>query len=271
MLDTHHPRLKQLAFGCTCVTRHREPNEGEEGHDENGHVPPWMHSASSTSSEGEAAGWRYDLGTANNSSHMPVHGLPSPWSALLSRLARSGTISLSPLSQAELVAAAHDSLRHKDALPLRLRTGVLEDHYLLKRELASGAHFEVTEGVQRETQRNYSVKIVSRHVTARLGPAGAGRQLDPMQAFYLICSFVDEVFAQPHSVCLCMKYASRAHPTIVAAATAIAIAFVLNYPLRLAPRAQMGVPRGGRFTPALLPDSRRARPPARAPATRGTA
>jgi hypothetical protein len=165
-----------------------------------------MHSASSTSSEGEAAGWRYDLGTANNSSHMPVHGLPSPWSALLSRLARSGTISLSPLSQAELVAAAHDSLRHKDALPLRLRTGVLEDHYLLKRELASGAHFEVTEGVQRETQRNYSVKIVSRHVTARLGPAGAGRQLDPMQAFYLICSFVDEVFAQPHSVCLCMKW-----------------------------------------------------------------
>ena len=175
-----------------------EPNEGEEGVDL---VPQWLHSL--PMSEGEPA----------SALRVPARDgrLPTPWQALLSQLAQGGTaFTLSPLSQQELVAAAHDSLRQKDAVPLRLSAGALEDHYVLKRELMSAAHYEVVEGVKRDTHKNYSLKIVRWRNAARLSAAAtAGARLDPMRAFYLISSFVDEVFSEPNQITLCMKWGSH--------------------------------------------------------------
>ena len=47
-----------------------------------------------------------------------------------------------------------------------------------------------------------SLKIVS----TCSGQLRASKPLDPMHAFYLICSFVDEVYSHSSYVCLCMKW-----------------------------------------------------------------
>lgn len=126
-------------------------------------------------------------------------GLPGPWAMLLSKLAAAGS-SLSPLSQAELVAEAVDSLKQQGR-PLRLQPGLLDDYYEMRSELASGDHFSVKECVERKTQRNYSLKMLTSASGLR-----ATKPLDPMQAFYLICSFVEEVFCHPQYTAIVMKW-----------------------------------------------------------------
>jgi len=181
-----------------------EPNEGEEGFVDSG-VPSWMHSGASIASEGDS--WRYSM-RALDPHH--VADQRTPWETLLSSLAQSEIPDVSAASLSELVVAAHDSLHSKAAAPLLLQSGMLEDHYDLKQELASGERFEVVEGVHRQSQRNYSLKIISRRGAHKLRAAGGSkRQLDPMRSFYLICSFVDEVYATADKVCLCMKWGSH--------------------------------------------------------------
>lgn len=58
------------------------------------------------------------------------------------------------------------------------------------------------EGVHKRTQKNYSLKIISlSHDNVR-----AVKAFETMQAFHMICSFVDEVFCHPSYVCICMKW-----------------------------------------------------------------
>ena len=51
------------------------------------------------------------------------------------------------------------------------------------------------------THKNFSLKMVPAD-----GRLRASRPLDPMQAFYLICSFVDEVYRHPSYVAIVMKW-----------------------------------------------------------------
>lgn len=181
-----------------------EPTEGEEGADS----PPWASPGASTSYV------RHNSIPLAFNPQAPHAGtatgrLPTPWEAVLSRLSRSGALTLSAVAQQELVAAANESLRQKDALTLQLRSGKLDDHYMLKRELHAGAHYQVMEGISRTTQHNVSLKLVSRGAAARLKRAHASARLDPMQVLYLVSSFVDDVFASKRHVVLCMKWGSH--------------------------------------------------------------
>lgn len=58
------------------------------------------------------------------------------------------------------------------------------------------------EGVHRQTQKNHSLKIVSLLRSNSL-PTKA---MDTMQAFFMICKFVNEVYCHPNYVCVCMKW-----------------------------------------------------------------
>ena len=83
----------------------------EEGHEV---VPSWLNSGSSNASNSSDE-WMRGPGLSSSADmkappNAPGHGaVPSPWSTLLNALARSGTLALSALSQAELVAAAHSN------------------------------------------------------------------------------------------------------------------------------------------------------------------
>ena len=96
---------------------------------------------------------------AKDRSPIESGALPSQWGSLLADLSL-GSSSLSPMSQAELVMAVQDSLRHQGHAPLRLRHGKLEQHYTLRRELHSGADLKVMEGVSIANGANFSLKII---------------------------------------------------------------------------------------------------------------
>ncbi|KAL1503705.1 hypothetical protein AB1Y20_012178 [Prymnesium parvum] len=85
---------------------------------------------------------------------------------------------------------------------MKLHEGLVEQRYELKRQLSNGRSFKVMEGVHRQTQKNHSLKIVS----LCQGGLRVTRAFDTMQAFHMICSFVDEVFCHPRYVCICMKW-----------------------------------------------------------------
>lgn len=189
-----------------------EPNEGEEGGHESP-MPQWLHAAASSDQLAALSGScaiRPESGphVLYSNGHATAAPMPPPWRALLSSLERSGTLPISPLAQQELVSAAQLSLQgQKELAPLHLRAGYLEDSYVLKkRDLVAGASFAVHEGVHRKLQRNYSIKIVSR---SGLRPEPGIMRLDPMQTFYLVSSFVDEVFATPRTLALCMKWGTH--------------------------------------------------------------
>lgn len=149
--------------------------------------------------------------------HFPRGLLPEAWRTLLEQLSSGASASSSPLAQSELVAAAQESLR-SGAAPLELRSGLVDKCYTMRRELASGSGFKVMEGVERrggsdsaakpEAQRNFSIKIISlpSRKLSRQKADKASKPLDPMQAFYLICSFVDEVFSHPNFIAVVMKW-----------------------------------------------------------------
>ena len=165
-----------------------EPTLFEVGDEASQHddVPAWLHSASAVA---------------------PAKGLsdctvPVEWEKLLTSLAHDGGAGASAFMQAELINAAHQSLSQ---VPLRLKSGAIEEVYLLKQIHQSGPDYSVMEGVEHETQRNFSLKIVSRSASASKRLRAAGPDIDPLHVLYLISTFVDEVFAQPHRVCLCMK------------------------------------------------------------------
>jgi hypothetical protein len=66
---------------------------------------------------------------------------------LFSPLAARGTD-----ANLELMAAAHESLE-KDALPMRLQPGLVEQRYAIKQQLSHGPRHKVMEGVHRQTWR----------------------------------------------------------------------------------------------------------------------
>jgi hypothetical protein len=178
-----------------------EPDRGE---DESSSTPPWLHSGSSTASaatDGLSDGLHSYDGLAIDGS-----SLPTGWEPLLAHISQGH----STCENKQLVAAALDSFRQEDAQ--QLRTGRLDEHYLLKGLLASGSHFEVYEGVELggERLKNYSVKFISWRGASYMRQQQASNngkgKLDPMQAFYLISSFVDEVFATPQHLILCMRW-----------------------------------------------------------------
>lgn len=141
-------------------------------------------------------------GVPNGHSCDASHALPDSWQALLESVS-AGSDRLdewAPLTQAELVAAAQDSLR--DSVPLRLDFGVLDQFYVMKKELSACTDFKVLEGVERATHKNFSLKLVPR-AKRRLR---AAKPLEPLQVSYLIMSFVHEVYVHPNYVCICLKW-----------------------------------------------------------------
>ena len=143
-----------------------EPNEGEEGSD------MWdfaQHSASvrvrSLSTEALAKAFNVEKnaprdGEKAHTSSSRSSPMPAPWAGLLARLSALGENStLSPVSFAELLSAAHESLRQQ--LKLHLCSGLLESAYLLRKSISTGGSWKIVEGVERATQRNFSLKIVS--------------------------------------------------------------------------------------------------------------
>jgi len=136
------------------------------------------------------------------------HSLPDAWQALLGAVSAISASSehfderlLANLTQSELVAAAHESLL--DSVPLRLDFGVLDQFYVMKKELSACTDFKVLEGVERSTHKNFSLKIVPRAKGRRLR---AVKPLEPLQVSYLIMSFVHEVYVHPNYVCVCLKW-----------------------------------------------------------------
>ena len=127
--------------------------------------------------------------------------LPQPWSALLAKLSAAAS-TLTPLSQTELMEATMESLREQGK-PLRLQTGMLDHKYEMRRLLDEGPHYKVMEGVDLLSEKNFSLKLIASGDGQRLR---ATKSLDPMQAFYLICSFVDEVYCHPRYVAIVMKW-----------------------------------------------------------------
>jgi len=189
-----------------------EPNEGEEESSDNmlwdlaqpgqnaAKLPP--RSVSTVAFAKAFDDEKSERDRAHKASRVPPDPhMPAPWVGLLTRLAAFGeSSSLSPLSFAELLQAAHASLRHQ--LALHLCSGLLESAYLLRKPIATGNAWKIIEGVEHTTQRNFSLKIVS----TREAPPRSTTTICPMQAYYLISSFVDEVYLHPNYMCMCMKW-----------------------------------------------------------------
>jgi len=130
--------------------------------------------------------------------------LPATWLKLLASLSADDREHdrRELVREMELAEAVRDSLC-AGGLPLHLQAGLVEQRYELKRQLTEGRNFKVMEGVHRQTQKNHSLKIVS---LGGRGTVCATKAFDTMQAFHMICSFVDEVYCHPSYVCVCMKW-----------------------------------------------------------------
>jgi len=115
--------------------------------------------------------------------------VPAEWVAVLGALADAdrALTSTQQLSGYELFVTAQASLRYGPGV-LRLGTGIVEHSYELKRQLVSGRGFRVMEGVEKTTLKNFCLKVIPGSSAPRWA-----KRLEPMQAFHLISSFVEEV------------------------------------------------------------------------------
>mmetsp|Transcript_49694 Transcript_49694/g.111721 ORF Transcript_49694/g.111721 Transcript_49694/m.111721 type:complete len:216 (-) Transcript_49694:644-1291(-) len=156
-----------------------EPDDDGEERDEQ--PPLYLHSCSGTSSL-----------AATSAKSGPRDGvLPSPWQTLCAALLPEELPiqDRCSLREIELVDAVRASLC-AGRLQLQVETGLVEQRYEMKpKPLSSGTQFKVMEGVHMQTHKNHSIKVV----TLRRGSMRAGKAFDTMQAFHMICSFVDEV------------------------------------------------------------------------------
>ena len=153
------------------------------------------------------------LSTPSTACVAQQHGsaLPECWIRLFEELLPANNAEeQSRFSEAELsecTAACEESLREQG--PLTLRVGRLEDVFIMRQEIASygGGSFRVMEGVDRTTQHNFSLKLVSTSPwsSRRIRERARHEPID-MQAYYSIGSFIEEVFCQPGRCCLCFKW-----------------------------------------------------------------
>mmetsp|Transcript_62444 Transcript_62444/g.103882 ORF Transcript_62444/g.103882 Transcript_62444/m.103882 type:complete len:276 (+) Transcript_62444:54-881(+) len=132
------------------------------------------------------------------SSHPSDGQMPEAWRHLLEQISAGDSMSLSHF---ELVDAMQHNLT-QDTLPLRLQEGLVEERFMMRRELIASRGYKVVEGVEKTTLRNFALKIVHTGKCVWRG----NKSLDLMQALHLIASFVDEVFCHPNYVCICMKW-----------------------------------------------------------------
>lgn len=147
--------------------------------------------------------------SGSGASDEPPAELPETWKKLFDQLLPN----CSSYSQAELsecAAACEEGLREQRHRPVALRIAMLHDVYMLKQDLVTGSNgaWKVVEGLERQTRKNYSLKMIAVKSAASL----RGRDDDEsshklnMQAFYSICSFIEEALYNPSYVCIVFKW-----------------------------------------------------------------
>ena len=149
------------------------------------------------------------LATQFGSAATASRGIPSTWAGIIERLSSDRLVGPSSFSQVELVAAVEETLRGG---PLELQEGLVDNFFTLRKQLSAGPSYKIIECVHRASARNYSLNIISSRGLHRLrvsGPSTSKGTMEPMQAFYWISSFVEEVFSHPNYVAIVLKWGSH--------------------------------------------------------------
>ena len=199
-------RLRRISSAPTLLPVF-EPNEGEEAAEQAAVIAvetmdarPYLRSVASEKHMADGL-LAFLQPTPDRQSHRQSHShaaLPLKWDGIVHDL-QSHCGSLSPAQQAELVMAVQESLCHSGQL--QLRSGRVDDRFLIRREVlssrsSSGNLHQILEAVDRSSDKNYSLKVVHNPLRLRAPSGKSCPKVEPLQAFYLICSFVEEVFVE---------------------------------------------------------------------------